>query len=510
VSVVRRCSRIDAGDMCSSFVFIMQYIQLACKTSSIRRLRNFTIGQVYDEYLANIEQAPSWRTFANWNAIGSKFAAIAAGGSIYALLLIVLAGQRTLLTASINEFAYSLADVLRDPGDTDTGTIVVQQIIPAINALRSYFPLTFDSLFSPDQLKELGLATTVLDCTDLQQSDVMFDSLILNRFTAIKRNPVAWASCLSGVPTEPQCHGAMSLAQISQAIFHPGHCGMNNGSTSVTVLDEDDEPGTEQLDNVIMNPELVSNSCIQVEQFSLSHDAHRSYPVPRSHSEATAWTEKERLLAQAAQMPETLEDLKDKLSSIYSNGGRANYEEYIRIKPDIAGGPLCIDDSDGSLIACILPHMPEDMRRMLTVHLKACFEDEPENLEETDSSSQGERYSFPALHFSWYNRHGTRGHDVPVDAHPMLIEREDTSRTNYSQMLPYESREKTKHMKLYNNLNRIFARVFEWIAGQIKDVLRMDYDDLRIDADMLPGNAHSIVYPFLSLVVNLNVATLAH
>ncbi|KAH9841965.1 uncharacterized protein C8Q71DRAFT_686635, partial [Rhodofomes roseus] len=171
---------------------------------------------------------------------------------------------------------------------------------------------------------------------------------------------------------------------------------------------------------------------------------------------------------------------------------------------------LCIDDSDGSLIACILPHMPEDMRRMLTVHLKACFEDEPENLEETDSSSQGERYSFPALHFSWYNRHGTRGHDVPVDAHPMLIEREDTSRTNYSQMLPYESREKTKHMKLYNNLNRIFARVFEWIAGQIKDVLRMDYDDLRIDADMLPGNAHSIVYPFLSLVVNLNVATLAH
>lgn len=60
-----------------------------------------------------------------------------------------------------------------------------------------------------------------------------------------------------------------------------------------------------------------------------------------------------------------------------------------------------------------------------------------------------------------------QGHDVPVDAHPMLIEREDTSRTNYSQMLPYESREKTKHMKLYNNLNRIFARVFEWISVQV-------------------------------------------
>lgn len=33
VAVVQRCARIDAGDMCVSFVYIMQYVQLACKTS---------------------------------------------------------------------------------------------------------------------------------------------------------------------------------------------------------------------------------------------------------------------------------------------------------------------------------------------------------------------------------------------------------------------------------------------------------------------------------------------
>ena len=31
-----------------------------------------------------------------------------------------------------------------------------------------------------------------------------------------------------------------------------------------------------------------------------------------------------------------------------------------------------------------------------------------------------------------------------------------------------------------------------------------------MDAEVLPGNAHSIVHPFLSLVVNLNVTTSAH
>lgn len=31
-----------------------------------------------------------------------------------------------------------------------------------------------------------------------------------------------------------------------------------------------------------------------------------------------------------------------------------------------------------------------------------------------------------------------------------------------------------------------------------------------MDAEVLPGNAHSIAHPFLSLVINLNVATLAH
>ncbi|KAH9906098.1 uncharacterized protein B0H18DRAFT_832186, partial [Fomitopsis serialis] len=84
-------------------------------------------------------------------------------------------------------------------------------------------------------------------------------------------------------------------------------------------------------------------------------------------------------------------------------------------------------------------NMPQEIREMLISNLVACFEDQGENLRETCSSSEGRDFSFPALHFAWYNRHGTRGHDVPVDAHPILIEKDDNTRTNYGQMLPYPS-----------------------------------------------------------------------
>ena len=47
-------------------------------------------------------------------------------------------------------------------------------------------------------------------------------------------------------------------------------------------------------------------------------------------------------------------------------------------------------------------------------------------------------------------------------------------------------------------------------AQQLKAALPNEYNILSMDADVLPGNAQSIVHPFLSLVVNLNVATLAH
>ncbi|KAH9916695.1 uncharacterized protein B0H18DRAFT_826957, partial [Fomitopsis serialis] len=127
-----------------------------------------------------------------------------------------------------------------------------------------------------------------------------------------------------------------------------------------------------------------------------------------------------------------------------------------------------------------------------------------------NSEAMGEEYCFPALHFAWYNRHGMRGHEAPPDVHPYVVGKADNTRMNYGQLLPYTSSDMRKYQDIYVNLRSVFAHVFEYIGDQIRKVLPDDYAGLQIDAEVLPGNASSVVHPFLSLVINLNATTLAH
>ena len=113
-------------------------------------------------------------------------------------------------------------------------------------------------------------------------------------------------------------------------------------------------------------------------------------------------------------------------------------------------GPLEIRDMQDRLVMCLFPNMPQDMKNSLFRDLAACFDLEPSNLQTMFSGELKERYSFEALHFSYYNRHCTRvvlfppsdyelllslpsssaqGYDVPEDVQPNLIARADSSRT---------------------------------------------------------------------------------
>ncbi|KAH9928608.1 uncharacterized protein B0H18DRAFT_1117802 [Fomitopsis serialis] len=102
------------------------------------------------------------------------------------------------------------------------------------------------------------------------------------------------------------------------------------------------------------------------------------------------------------------------------------------------------------------------------------------------------------------------GHDVPPDVHPYVVGKSDSTRMNYGQLLPYISSDMSKYQDIYAALRSVFADVFEYMAKKIQTILPATYADLRLDAEILPGNACSVVHPFLSLVINLNVATLAH
>jgi hypothetical protein len=57
----------------------------------------------------------SYRTFLDWHSIGSKFIAIASGGSIYALVLIAGLGLRVSIASMVGPTHLHLADMLRSP-----------------------------------------------------------------------------------------------------------------------------------------------------------------------------------------------------------------------------------------------------------------------------------------------------------------------------------------------------------------------------------------------------------
>ncbi|KAH9919276.1 uncharacterized protein B0H18DRAFT_882126 [Fomitopsis serialis] len=526
-SILQRCSRITAGDMCINFFVMVHYMQLVCKCSSLRRVNDLSTCGVYDQFVKGHPSAPPQRTFTHWNEIGSKFAAIACGGkhesvstklttnaiysgTIYAVLLIANAGLRSEITKSVGDFPWAVANILRNPSqNTKAGSIVIETIIPAIDVLRKQIPLQLDMLFSPGVLHDLGLTTDRLHCGDLDQSDQMFGSLIFNNFTCVERGKEPWATCL--IPL--QSRETIQLTRASQDLFRRECHGATDPPSPMSAMDEDHEdhmnleadgPGT--IDAVCDLP----GTSLSMEGFDLRLDEYCTYPVPPSPEEAFAWTETQRSFAEVAQKPQTVLALQDLLSARYQNGRRVDSRQYIAVKPDIASGPLRINDCNGSLVACIFGNMPDEMRRTLATDLMVCFENQPENLKDTCSALKGSEYSFPAIHLSWYNRHGTRGYDVPVQNHPMLIEKDDNSRTNYGQMLPYPSHAMRKHGEIYENMRHIFEHVFVWVAEQIEQTLPNDFEDLRIDAEVLPGNASPIVYPFLSLVINLNVVTLAH
>ncbi|KAH9913775.1 uncharacterized protein B0H18DRAFT_822407, partial [Fomitopsis serialis] len=512
LSLVHRCRRMKAGKSCVDFMLIVHLMQLVCKCTSMQRVRMRSVCDIYEQHVRGFNYAPSQRTFLHWNQNGGKFATIASGGSIYALILIAEAGLRSTVVKSIGDFASKLANVLRDPDpDTPAGKQVIEHVIPAISSLRQSLPLRFDTMFSPGLLAELKLSSDSLTCSDLRQSDQVFDSLLLNNFTEVDRNWGVWATCLDPVE-HPAELGTIALTHASQSLFRPEFHVVQDHPSPMTVDDEDDDV-EEDSEGSSTTPDSPC-ATVTIAGLDLEEESLLANPVPKSPEDAFAWTETQRALAQSAEEPETLEELQDldtlpwcRLFSgvLFPHDPSSKLFHLI-----ILSEPLRISDSRGGLVASVYANMPDHLKQRLMANLIACFEDQPENLQHMCSASQGAEFSFPALHYAWYNRHGTRGHGISAQSHPMLIEKDGNSRTNYAQMLPYVSADMRKHSDIYEILEATFSEVLEYMAEQIMHTLPDEYDELRLDAEVLPGNAHSIAHPFLSLVVNINVATLAH
>ena len=60
--------------------------------------------------------------------------------------------------------------------DTECGQLVIQDIIPAIAAMRQDYRMSFSSMLSETLLTQLGILPTV-EIGNLEESDRLFDNL---------------------------------------------------------------------------------------------------------------------------------------------------------------------------------------------------------------------------------------------------------------------------------------------------------------------------------------------
>jgi hypothetical protein len=135
-SVAARCKGISSKDVYVNFLVMVNYMTLVFKCQrlrlsqglfhsfslstphSIRLKTGLTLKGIYRSEITNRPSSASrisYRTFLDWYAIGSKFVAIACGGSIYVLVLIAGLGLRVAIANMVGTTHLQLADLLRSP-----------------------------------------------------------------------------------------------------------------------------------------------------------------------------------------------------------------------------------------------------------------------------------------------------------------------------------------------------------------------------------------------------------
>lgn len=149
---------------------------------------------------------------------------------------------------------------------------------------------------------------------------------------------------------------------------------------------------------------------------------------------------------------------------------------------------LRINDVHGNLLAFFCKGMPEELRSTLYSNLKAMFGDLQSLiwLDTKKARDEGKPVSFQTLHWCWWARYCTQvrlpywnlpvinliyiqGDDALKDVHPLQQQREGTTRTNYTQLTPYPSKDMEEYRDLYERGRALFKPVFEWI----QDVVRL-------------------------------------
>ncbi|EGO02487.1 hypothetical protein SERLA73DRAFT_69992 [Serpula lacrymans var. lacrymans S7.3] len=369
---------------------------------------------------------------------------------------------------------------------------------------------------SPAILAEDQLANE-FDCTNISSSDHFFKFCYLqdilandnipSNFVLLERDCVAWQSCYTS--TIYAGNPAIPLHQLGYNMLAPLEHSFLSRPYSLPLTDineEEDYP----LPNTYLSCFLSEKNTTTIPTlYNYSLAANKVFQAEHDYNVNILWTEKGREQAVKGHVATDTNDLQTQLQSLYQDSVKATCEMYLRIPANIIlGQSLNICNSDDSLMVFVCTSLLAYICSSLQQKLLAAFENNQLLTEKPGQHDEDD--IFEALHFSWYNRHCTRGDDAPTEILPLMLEREDGRCTNYSQMIPYLSKEIKDHSTIYQTIKVVFADLFYWIHDVIELQLPEEYELLAEVASIFPGNNSSPIFPFLSPVINLNVSTKGH
>ncbi|KAG1732824.1 hypothetical protein EDB19DRAFT_1911842 [Suillus lakei] len=440
-----------------------------------------TITEFYDARIMPLEPRlrPVQSSFFFWISSGVKFMLLAGGGSIYTLILMAAKDICWSITTAPSEVSWEVGKMLRHPDKcTVTQALEMQcliqgKIIPIIAALRKHFPLSMPNVIN-------GSISLQLDCTYIRDVDRFIDSVPINQestgtpATYHPEAPLFTSFAASPPPPTIPCTGSMP----SNAI-----CFSSTPAPIIPCIDS------------------TPSSAISVSTvFNRNHPSNLHFPGSCDRVKNLLWMiEQRRIVEDGGMVIRDIDELKEKLSTFYP-GGIKQADTFLVVPMLIIPGALDIRNSDGSLMALICT-IGLDIFKNRTVTSVS---------EESQDPQVEVNEPFRCMHFSHWNRYGLTGHTVPQDVHPHDLEAAGGRRTNLRQTLPYTSKETFTQQQLYLSIQANLGDVFEWIEKEISHHLPDEYKVLVKLVDILPNAEGFPVRPFLSLVVNINVCTVAH
>ncbi|KAI6100747.1 hypothetical protein EDD16DRAFT_1714006 [Pisolithus croceorrhizus] len=185
-----------------------------------------SILKFYCSHIEHLKHPPALRTLQEWLAAGAKFTQIAAGGTIYSLLILSGLGLRSAVGRAHGLVHSDVASMLRHPQTigAELSQLIQQRVIPTVARMREELPLRLD------------IGGTLLDCTSLRESDLALGRLQTKELKLPSRSSSAWQICS---PVYPEDGQYLSISRIVSSYLVPS---ATSDSTSAIPAMPDTQP----------------------------------------------------------------------------------------------------------------------------------------------------------------------------------------------------------------------------------------------------------------------------